>query len=41
MVTSIENVVSCNKVFIELDKCIKKKAGIKNKTIREKVSNKK
>ena len=41
MVTSIENVVSCNKVFIELDKCIKKKVGIKNKTIREKVSNKK
>lgn len=40
MVTSIENVVSCNKVFMELDKVIKNKAGIKIKPLRDRLEKK-
>lgn len=40
MVTSIENVVSANKVFMELDKVIKRKAGIKVKPLRDRLEKK-
>ena len=37
MVTSVENIIACNKVIMELDKCIKRKAGIKIKPLRQKL----
>lgn len=37
MVTSIENTVSCNKVVFYMDDVIKKKAGIKNKSLHDKL----